>query len=161
MAHKTIMLIDDELEVLDSLKRVLTCDEWDIIVHTDPLAALNMIKEKPIDLLICDIRMPSLDGLDLLAMVKQVRPKTIRIILSGQLTVDKAKDAVNRADVDKLLTKPWDNTQIKKLVKDLLSRDSQDITQDLEKQYPGITKVDRDATGNIRIDLDDIKSPDD
>jgi len=156
MSKKVIMLVDDEIDIINSLKLVLDFPDCEVIGFTDPIEALKVIKEKKIDIIMCDIRMPTLDGVDLLSMVKQTRPTTKRVVLSGTLNVEKAKEAVNRAGIDKIITKPWDNNELRRMVLDLLKRDSDDLVSDLEREYPGISKLTRDATtGNIRIDLDE------
>lgn len=156
MSKKVIMIVDDEIDIINALKLVLDFPDCEILGFTDPIEALKVIKEKNIDVIMCDIRMPTLDGVDLLSMVKQTRPTTKRVVISGTLNVEKAKDVVNRAGIDKIITKPWDNNEVRRIVLNLLKRDSDDLVSDLEREYPGISKIDRDVTtGNIRIDLDE------
>ena len=150
------MIVDDERDVVNSLKKVLDFPDCEITGLTDPLEALRIIKERHVHVLLCDVKMPVLDGIDLLAMVKQTRPKTKRVVISGTLNLAKATEAVNRAAVDRMVTKPWDNNELRRMVLDLLKIDTDDLMSDLEKEFPGITKIDRDrTTGNIRIDLDE------
>jgi putative nucleotidyltransferase with HDIG domain len=87
---KQILFVDDEPNVLNGLQRMLRGfrNEWDMYFALSGAAALDIIETKPIDVIISDMRMPRMNGAELLQEVMRRRPGTIRIILSGQADSD-------------------------------------------------------------------------
>ncbi|MFC1758994.1 HDOD domain-containing protein [Planctomycetota bacterium] len=101
-----VMFVDDETQVLKGITRMLDCDDvdWDIETATNGLDALEAMEEEPVDVLVSDMKMPGMDGAQLLDEVSRLYPDTVRIILSGQAS----KDAVYRAvtPMHQFLAKP-------------------------------------------------------
>src|SRR5262245_61883545 len=83
---KRLLFVDDEPNVLHGLRRSLyrMRGDWEMEFVDNATAALAMLEAQPYDAIISDMRMPSMDGADLLEQVKQRYPDTIRMILSGQ-----------------------------------------------------------------------------
>jgi HD-like signal output (HDOD) protein len=81
-----ICFVDDEEMVLTGLKRSLRrmSREWEMEFYSDPSEVLKAVRRGPVDVVVSDMRMPQLDGAALLAEIKTISPRTIRIILSGQ-----------------------------------------------------------------------------
>lgn len=82
---KSIMFVDDEPAVLAALSNLMRRDRhrWDLVFALGGAEALKQLEERTFDIVITDMRMPQIDGLDVLEAVKQKSPHTIRIILSG------------------------------------------------------------------------------
>jgi HD-like signal output (HDOD) protein/ActR/RegA family two-component response regulator len=80
-----ILFVDDEPKVLDGLKRMLhgMRREWEMAFANSGREALEMLRSRPFDVLISDMRMPGMDGYQLLDKVRQLHPQVVRIILSG------------------------------------------------------------------------------
>jgi response regulator RpfG family c-di-GMP phosphodiesterase len=105
-----IWLVDDEPHVLSGLTRTLRSG-WDVTGFTDPSEALHALPKAVADqldpaVLVSDMRMPGMDGAELLAMVRDVAPDTSRVLLTGQADVEAAVRAVNDGGVFRFLTKP-------------------------------------------------------
>ena len=81
----TVMFVDDEISILDGLRRsfLSMAGSIDVLTYNNPFEALQVIKSKPVDIIISDLRMPGMDGAQLLEEVRQCSPETTRIILSG------------------------------------------------------------------------------
>ena len=81
-----VLFIDDEPNVLSGLRRMLRGKrgEWDMVFANSGPAGLAMLDEQPADVLVCDMRMPGMDGVQVLAEVRERFPSTARIILTGQ-----------------------------------------------------------------------------
>jgi len=81
-----IMFIDDEPNVLSGLRRMLRGQrgEWDMVFANSGPEGLAMMTEQPVDVLVCDMRMPGMDGVQVLTQVRERFPSTARIILTGQ-----------------------------------------------------------------------------
>jgi len=82
---KRILFVDDEPNILAGLKRQLRSQrkEWEMAFAESGEAALDMLSETPFDVVVSDMRMPGMDGAELLNRVKERYPETVRIILSG------------------------------------------------------------------------------
>jgi YesN/AraC family two-component response regulator len=153
---KTLLIVDDEAEVLESLKRALRNEPYHLITTTRPTEALSLLEEHPVDLLISDIDMPELSGIELMARAKRSRPDVVRILLTGGVSIDKVVRAINEGEVHRYLTKPWDKAELIETLRqavarlDELRRSNQAarnaelrrrILVELEREYPGVTAV--------------------
>ena len=105
---KRLLFVDDEPKVLDGIRRMLhsTCKEWDISFARSGQEALDAAAAEPFDVIVSDMRMPGMDGLELLSKVRRQYPQTARIALSGQTQ----KEVILRAvgPVHQFLSKPCD-----------------------------------------------------
>ncbi len=100
-----ILLVDDEPLMLNSLKGLL---EFDYKVHTatSGFAALEVLRQHPIKVVISDERMPEMPGHELLRQVKSISPNTIRVLLTGYADLDSVMKSVNSGEVFRYLNKP-------------------------------------------------------
>ena len=106
MDKKRLLFVDDEPMILKGLQRTLRKmrHEWDIQYAEGGEAALSLLTSRPVDVVISDMRMPGMDGAQLLGIVKERFPQVVRIILSGQLDRDMTLKSVKVAH--QLLAKP-------------------------------------------------------
>jgi len=113
---KHILFVDDEAFVLFALRRLLRChrDLWDVEFAESGQLALQKMDERPFDVIVSDMRMPGMDGPELLAEVRKRHPRTVRIILSGQSDEDVRLRAVGPAH--QYLSKPCDPKTLKNAV---------------------------------------------
>ena len=106
----TVLLVDDETAVLDSLVQGIHWQQYgvgSVLIATDGQQAIDILAEHPVDLMITDIKMPRVDGLSLLKMVRSTYPETHCIILSAYEEFEYAKQAM-RLGVENYLLKPLD-----------------------------------------------------
>lgn len=115
---KTLLLVDDELFVLESLKRALNKEPYDILTANSAKDALEILKTHPVHVIISDQRMPYMTGSEFLSQVKIEHPETVRMVLSGFADFDAVTDAINKGAIYKFLTKPWKNAELKLQVRD-------------------------------------------
>jgi len=152
----TVLAVDDEVEVIESLRRTIRGETYRFIGTTSPFEAREIVDRGEADLLIADIDMPGMTGLELTAYVRQSRPDVVRILLTGDSSLESALDAINRGEVHRYFTKPWRNEQLRQSIREALERRSEMRRQAdadavlrarermlaaLERQYPGITVV--------------------
>jgi len=85
VVKKHILFVDDEQEILDALRRMLhpMSDRWDMVFEGNGRRALDLMAKNPFDVIIADMQMPGMNGVELLGRVKKRHPYVIRIILSG------------------------------------------------------------------------------
>lgn len=164
---RRILIVDDEENVLNALRRTLRKEGYELFFATHPNEALAILKTTPIDLVISDHLMPTMTGLEFLKVVRDRHPDTQRMMLTGHADMQTAIDAINHGEIYRFLTKPWDDTELKVTLylafeqldlerenRRLLAtvRRQADLIKALDRQYPGIGHVVRDADGAILID---------
>jgi DNA-binding NtrC family response regulator len=178
---RRILILDDEPAVLNALRRTLRSafpqGTVEIETFDEPEAAVLRAGEQEFDVVISDYRMPGLNGADVLQLVKGLQPDATRIVVSATTAFVDIIAAVNRAEVFRYLTKPWQQEELVATVREAFERkdmlvqarqgtspapapdpqaDGQDAAHDaelqrLEQEEPGITRVDWDEHGNIRL----------
>ncbi len=124
MADQAMLLVaDDDEAVRLSLERALTREGYGVVLAPDGQAALDRLRQGGVDLLLSDLRMPGLTGLELLKMAKEVAPDVDVILLTAFGTVEEAVRAMKDGAID-FLTKPLQRAQLLRVVRQALERRS-------------------------------------
>jgi len=103
----TILFVDDEESILAALRRGLFDEPYRCMFTSSGQKALEVVQNEAIAVIVSDMRMPGMDGLQLLRKVKELSPRTIRIVLSGYTQLQQILTTINTAGVFKFITKPW------------------------------------------------------
>ena len=112
-----LLIVDDEQYVLSALKRLFRKDMHEVIAVEAPSRGLDVLRERPVAVIVSDYRMPEMDGVQFLRQAREVAPEAIRIILSGYAEIHAILSAVNDGGIHKYLTKPWNDEQLRLEVK--------------------------------------------
>lgn len=102
-----ILVIDDEKSIRNSLKDVLEYEKYKIEEAEDGMQGLSMIQNNNYDLILCDIKMPKMDGIDVLEMALEKKPESLFVMISGHGTIETAVEALKKGAYD-FLEKPID-----------------------------------------------------
>lgn len=121
-AVATLLCVDDEPNILSSLRRLLRARGYRVLLADSGAAALALLATETVDLVISDMRMPQMDGAQLLAEVRLRHPGVIRLLLTGYADIASILDAINRGEIYRYITKPWDDNDIVLTVRDALQR---------------------------------------
>ena len=127
METVSTLVVDDEPGITALCKRVLSRAGYDVIALTDPRAAIEHLQHHRIDLLVVDIRMPDVDGFDVISHAQMVQPDIAVLVMTGFGTVETAIRAL-RQGVDGLLLKPFERSE------ELLSTVRQVLTDNQRKR---------------------------
>lgn len=101
-----ILFVDDEPNVLHSIQRQLR-KRFDLVIAEGGIEALRVLKEEgPFAVIVSDMRMPGMNGVELLSQVKDLYPETVRLMLTGNADQETAMEAVNNGQIFRFLTKP-------------------------------------------------------
>jgi len=121
MSKHEILIVDDEPANLQKLKRTFLTD---YVVHEAKTGdeALLILKDRPVVAIVTDQRMPGMSGVNLLRQAREVRPDTIRIILTGYTDVEYLMDAINQGQVHRYITKPWEPIALKEALRQEIER---------------------------------------
>jgi adenylate cyclase len=106
--NSNIIIVDDTKEVLSAFQRNLRKEPYHLFYASNGEAALEILSENSCKVIISDVKMPRMDGFDLLARVRELYPDIIRVILSGHSDAKLILKLVNEGGIDRYLTKPWD-----------------------------------------------------
>ena len=117
----TLLVADDDPGVRESLERTLTREGYRVVLASDGRAALERVQAGGIDLIVTDLKMPGLTGLDLLRAAKAITPDVDVILLTAFGTVEEAVKAMKDGAYD-FLTKPFRREQLLKLIDKALER---------------------------------------
>ncbi|MEO7331509.1 MAG: response regulator [Minicystis sp.] len=104
----TVLFVDDEPAILRFVVRVLQGAPFEAIVAQSAEDALAQMRERAVDVLVSDIDMPGMTGIELVKLVCRDFPSTLRILLTGAGTMDRVIEAINDGEVHRFFTKPFD-----------------------------------------------------
>ena len=137
-----VLLVDDERPFLDALKKVLTRRAMEVFTAENGDEALNLLKDTHVDVVVLDIKMPGMDGLDVLRRVKAGSVNREVILLTGHPTVETAMAGMKQGAFD-YMTKPPDITKLAELIHkayqlrmEKLAKEQQRTIQDIIRRYP-------------------------
>ncbi|MFQ5452923.1 MAG: SpoIIE family protein phosphatase [Candidatus Zixiibacteriota bacterium] len=123
--HQLVLIVDDEEIVTQSLSSFLELEtDYEIVTFQSPLKAVEFLKKRQADLVISDFLMPDINGLEFLTQVKKMYPDTTRIILTGYADKQNAIKAINEIGIYHYIEKPWDNDELKLIIKNSLENKS-------------------------------------
>ncbi|KRP46466.1 Response regulator c-di-GMP phosphodiesterase, RpfG family, contains REC and HD-GYP domains [Pseudomonas libanensis] len=133
-----VLLVDDEESILNSLRRLLRGQPYDVVLATSGAQALEIMATRPIDLVMSDARMPGMDGATLLAEVHRLYPATSRILLTGYADLTTIIKAINDGQIHRYISKPWSDDELQLV-----------LQQTLEHQR--LERLARDQTEQLKL----------
>lgn len=118
----TILCVDDEPSILSALRRLFRAQGYEVLTEESARAGLVVLEARQVDLVISDMRMPEMDGVQFLEQARARRPDTLRLLLTGNAGVRVILDAVNRGEIYRYITKPWDDHEMTLMVRHAFER---------------------------------------
>lgn len=161
-----IVCVDDNPLVLACVARVLARLEVVVLTTNDPETALAWISSRDIAVVLADVDMPTMSGIELVTAVRRVRPETVRVLLTGMRTYDTVVEGINRGEVFRHLSKPFDPAELRETITSAVGRHRElvelrverarasrrdQMRVALEREFPSLTKVAREG-GAYRVD---------
>jgi response regulator RpfG family c-di-GMP phosphodiesterase len=117
-----ILLVDDEPNILSALCRLFRNEDFRVLIAGSGAAGLEIMATQPVDLVISDMRMPGMNGAQFLEQARLNWPDTMRLLLTGHADISYVLDAINRGEIYRYITKPWDDSDILQTVRQALER---------------------------------------
>lgn len=111
MAKERVLIVDDEKNIVSSLQEILNDEGYEIVTAEDGLDALEMIQSEPPDLVLLDIWIPGMDGIEVLQAIKTYHPEIEVLVMSGHGTIDTAVKATKLGAYD-FIEKPFSLNQL-------------------------------------------------
>ena len=145
--NPTILLVDDEEMVLNSMKSFFAIESsYNVLAYTSPMKALEDL-DRPhanVDLVISDYLMPEMDGITFLARVKEKLPMVPRILLTGYADKENAIKAINNVGLYQYIEKPWDNEDLKLVIRNGLEKTT--LLQELREKVQEVERAQRELS---------------
>lgn len=166
MQTSNILIVDDEKSVLEALKRSFIDDPYEVYSAGSAAEGLDVLSVKKIKVVISDEMMPGMSGADFLSRVSSRFPDVVRIMLTGHASLAAAIKAINKGEIYRFFTKPWDDFELRFAVRSAVekfdleeeNRRLLDIVRKqalnlklIEREFPGITELEYDEKGRILI----------
>ncbi len=134
MFNARVLLVDDEHDILSALKRTLRKQKFEIYLASNGTEALDILEKKPADIIVSDLNMPGMDGVELLSKIAIKYPETIRIMLTAHTDLDMILKSINEGRVWGYLQKPWDNDEFIILLNQALKARDESLEKSMLKQ---------------------------
>ena len=120
--NSTVLFVDDEANILSSIRRLFADSSVSVITALNAAEALEALASRKVSVIVSDNMMPGMTGVELLQQAKAVSPESVRILITGHADLQSAVDAINKGEVYRFLTKPWDDEEFKSIVFNALDR---------------------------------------
>ncbi|MDD1626471.1 MAG: response regulator, partial [Methylococcaceae bacterium] len=121
-ASAVLLFVDDEPNVLKALRRLFHSENYVIYLAAGGAEGLEILRQHAVDLIISDMRMPEMSGAEFLTHALEQRPETVRILLTGYADLQSTIDAVNKGRIFSYCNKPWNDEELKLLVRNALEQ---------------------------------------
>jgi len=159
----TLLCVDDERIILRTLQRLFRRKPYTLLIAESAKAALNIIKDTPIDVIVSDMRMPEMDGATLLEKVANSHPSTYRIVLSGYADFESTVAAINLGKINRFINKPWNNDSLINAVEEgferiQLKRENQNLKIKIENQNKLLKSLNNDLEEKVNLRTKQIRA---
>ncbi len=140
----TILIVDDEPRVLDALEAILAA-EFRVLPAPSGPAALELLAQHEVAVIVTDYRMPAMTGVELLRRSREIAPEAMRIVLTAYTDVDSLMDAINTGGIYHFIPKPWDPLELTVVVRRAaerhrLVRENVRLKDELELAYNALRR---------------------
>src|SRR3972149_3405553 len=122
MTGANILFVDDEKNILGSLSRVFRKEGYGILLAESGECGLDLLRHNSVAVVVSDQRMPGMGGVEFLKKVREASPDTVRMMLTGQADSSEITGAINEGGVYRYITKPWDDEELKQIIKAAVER---------------------------------------
>ena len=118
----TLLFVDDDPNVLKALRRLFHHENYLVYLASGGIEGLEILRRHAVDLIISDMRMPEMSGAEFLTHALEQWPETVRILLTGYADLQSTIDAINKGRIFSYCNKPWNDEELKLLVRNALEQ---------------------------------------
>lgn len=158
-----ILIVDDEKDNLDALKRMLR-GQYEVSIAESPFEALKLIQNRLFHVIVSDQRMPEMTGVEFLEKAQKLTPLSTRILLTGYTDVEAVIDAINRGQIYRYVSKPWEPDEFRMTLKQaneafVLKRELQEKNRSLERALSDLTLLDKAKARFLSLVSHELNTP--
>jgi putative nucleotidyltransferase with HDIG domain len=113
MREHTVLFVDDEVNILRAVQRLLRHEPCRVLTASRGSEALALLANEPAQVVVSDQRMPEMNGVELLSVIRERYPDAVRMMLTGYTEMNVAVEAINHGEIYRLITKPWNDEELK------------------------------------------------
>lgn len=113
-----ILFVDDEQLILKALRRSLQREGYELFFSSNPVEAIALAGEQKVDIVVSDYMMPEMNGVDVLARIRDLHPHVTRIMMTGQADRDATLRAIHEGNIHRYIEKPWDDAALKSVLQE-------------------------------------------
>ena len=147
----TLLFVDDEANILSALQRLFRPQGYRIFTAESGREGLEILERETVDLVISDMRMPEMNGAQFLEQVRAKWPDTVRVLLTGYAEISATIDAINKGQIYRYISKPWEDTDMILLVRQAL--DSRALEQE-KKRLEALTQRQNEELKQLNSSLE-------
>jgi two-component system nitrogen regulation response regulator NtrX len=158
----SILIIDDEKSIRNVLKDILQHEGYQVEEAPDGEQGLKLFQSKPFDLVLCDIKMPKMDGMEVLQQIMAINTEIPVIMISGHGSIENAVEAVKKGAYD-FISKPPDLNRLLITLRNALDKNTLvKETRILKKKVSGVQEIigESEAIGKIKSTIDKVAPTD-
>ena len=122
VGHAGVLVVDDEHRVLQALRRLLRKENFAATFTDAPQEALDLLRRDPFAVVLSEQRLACVEGANLLATAREIRPETMRILLTGYLDPQAAIAAIKEGAVFGFISKPWQDDELRTVIRQAVAR---------------------------------------
>lgn len=111
-AKARILFVDDEPRILVAMKALFR-SQYEVFTANSGAQAMELLQSEPVDVVVSDQRMPNMTGVEVLREARKLRPRAIRVLLTGYSDLSAILDAINDGEIFRYINKPWSNPDLR------------------------------------------------
>lgn len=151
-----VLLVDDDALVRKALERVLQSNDYEVVVAANGKEALEILRTQKIAIILCDQKMPDINGIDVLKEAVSIQPDAIRMLLTGNGDLNVVVQAINIGQASQFVLKPWDDNALRQTIansvdKYRLQRENQHLHELIFGQYKALEKTHENLRRELRL----------
>ena len=144
MYDHTVLFVDDEANILKALRRLLRNEPMNVLTASHPSEAIDLLAREDVQVLVTDQRMPDMSGVDMLSTIRERNPDIVRMMLTGYTEMKVAVEAINRGEIFRLVTKPWNDDELKTALRQAFDH------YDLKREIKRLNNVTREQNFELQ-----------
>lgn len=157
MKNRKVLFVEDDRITLAKIRKTVAAEPYQAIFTENGAQAIEILDSEKIDVVVTDLMMPVMDGLELLERLKEKKPEVLRVIVSSASDTDSLLDAINRGSVYRYVLKPYKTDELKIVVRQslemsIIQQDRQRILMELEQANRQLHKTVQYRTNQV-LDL--------
>lgn len=148
-----ILFVDDEPRILLSLKAIFRND-YEVVTAVGGAAGIEQIRAQDFDVIVSDQRMPEVTGVDVLRAARELRPRAVRLLLTGYSDLTAIIGCINEGEIFRFISKPWSNAELRATIAAAVAASDVEPLNVPPPPSPAVAKPGADGVAVLILDED-------